>query len=188
MSEREKNLMIYVVIVNCLILIALGFIHLLFLSPLCKETLSLDSNLKTLEEKEKAVAKDLAAHLRDKESVKKQFDGLLAFANDNFCTLSVEIIQRSIASAMSDALPALPAITGFSMRNMSGLRTVFVSADFSKAKAKDVFAFFKAVSKKHFAVSDSLTISELKSDEVSVRYDFYVPFAASAAGLSKGGL
>lgn len=188
MNEREKGALIYILIVNSLVLIALGFVHLLFLSPLRSENLSLASNLATLDAKEKAVAKDLAEHLRGKEAVKKQLEALLAFSDANFCTGPVELVQRSVSEAFSETAPDAGVILGFSRRDVAGANSLFVSSDFPSLRAADAFAAFGALSKRHFAVADSIFLSELTTGEIAVRYDFLIPFSVSAAGISKGGL
>ena len=175
MSEKEIARIKYLVIINSLLVIMIGFIHLLFLAPAVKEGATLNSLLTSTREKEAEAAKKYVEYKKEKDGFKGDIESMARVFSSNFTSASVELIQNGFNhEALSTNETAIFDVD-FEARKIALAETLGVRMFFKSIRPSAFFGLVKKIRGSFYVVSEDIVADVLETSETSIKYDFYIP-------------
>ncbi len=175
MSEKEIARIKYLVIINSLLVIMTGFLHLMFVSPAVKESVALNSLLTTQQEKETEGAKKIAEFKKEKDGFRDDLAFMARAFSSNFTTRSVELIQNGFNQAASGTGENYIFEADFETRKIALAETLGVRMSLRAVRPSVFFGLVKKIRGSFYTVSENIAAGSLDTFETSIEYDFYIP-------------
>ena len=175
MSEKEIARIKYLIIINALLVIMTGFIHLIFVSPAVREGATLNSLLSSLEEKEAEGAKKFVEYKKEKDGFRDDLESMARVFSNNFTSAGVELVQNGFNLAASATSENALFEVDFETRKIALAEILGVRMFFKSIRPSAFFGIVKKIRGSFYVVSESIAADVLGTDETSIKYDFYIP-------------
>lgn len=175
MSEKEIARIKYLVIINALLVILTGFIHLIFVSPSVKEGATLNSLLSSLKEKETEGAKKYVEYKKEKDGFREDLESMARIFSNNFTSAGVELVQNGFNQTASATNENALYEVDFESRKIALAEAIGVRMFFKSIRPSVFFGIVKKIRGSFYVVSENITADALGTDETSIKYDFYIP-------------
>lgn len=177
MNEREKARLFNLAVINAMLVIFAGFLHMLLLSPQSGAVAALAPALKEASEKKAAAAKEAAEFRRAKLNFKNEVEDLKRHFRKNFAEKDIERIQGEL-SAMADGMSDIFYNMEFSLKKIYFVEVLEVKASFKNARPADFLDFIDRARARFYLAPLALAVNSIGAASADISFDFYIPFNA----------
>lgn len=177
MNEREKARLFNLAVINIMVILFAGFLHMLLLSPQRDAAAALEPVKKELGEKKDAAAKEAALFKSAREKFKDEVLELKEHFRKNFAEKNVERLQGEL-TVLSHELKNQFFNMEFSLKKIYFIEALEVKASFKSADMKKFLDFIERARARFYLASKVISLNEFGGDAADISFDFYIPFNA----------
>jgi hypothetical protein len=177
LNEREKARLFNLAVINIMVILFAGFLHMLLLSPQRDAVAALGPVKKELGEKKDAAAKEAAEFKKAREKFKDEVLELKEHFRKNFAEKNVERVQNEL-TVMSHELKNRFFNVEFNLKKIYFIEALEVKASFKAADPKKFLDFIERARARFYLASKTISMNEFGGDASDISFDFYIPFNA----------
>ncbi len=177
MNEREKARLFNLAVINIMVILFAGFLHMLLLSPQRDAAAALEPAKKELAEKRDAAAKEAAAFKNARDKFKNEVLELKEHFRKNFAEKNVERLQGEL-TVLSHELKNRFFNMEFSLKKIYFIEALEVKASFKAAGVNKFLDFIESARARFYLASKVISLNEFGGDAADISFEFYIPFNA----------